>query len=289
MRKIILIIAMIPLTQVHGETNRFINTLEPIYGYLFPENYSVRETQRLAIEGDPFVMRKTKTRVVEIPGADYRVKVMVQEQNKAVYLLFINEHRYSFPIYSEGTYIIKRDEISGEIIQIKVFLKSEKDCFLRIFPEGERSSVDLYLYGYPLYRHVLVPKNIRHLATASFSELVAATDRVIDWGIVFPPREDEGYASIARMIEGIREVLSTLPDREDGSMNENGDFVLIETEETVEDGGFNCSGFAKWIVDGLFYPLTETYIPIRRIVGTDGRNGMNRHGTPILDSIGREI
>lgn len=46
-------------------------------------------------------------------------------------------------------------------------------------------------------------------------------------------------------------------------MDENGNLVLIESLVLQDQQpGFNCSGFAKWIVDGLSMGLYGTYLPI---------------------------
>jgi hypothetical protein len=38
-------------------------------------------------------------------------------------------------------------------------------------------------------------------------------------------------------------------------MDTDGRMVAIATGEPAGKGGFNCSGFAKWVVDGLYAPL----------------------------------
>lgn len=46
-------------------------------------------------------------------------------------------------------------------------------------------------------------------------------------------------------------------------MDADGRLVFIESLEGMDNrGGFNCSGFAKWVVDGLYEPLTGTYLPV---------------------------
>jgi hypothetical protein len=46
-------------------------------------------------------------------------------------------------------------------------------------------------------------------------------------------------------------------------MDEDGNLVLIESLRLQDQqAGFNCSGFAKWIVDGLHEPLYGSYLSI---------------------------
>jgi len=42
---------------------------------------------------------------------------------------------------------------------------------------------------------------------------------------------------------------------EDGAMDASGRMVFIATGAPAGKGGFNCSGFAKWVVDGFYAPL----------------------------------
>ena len=230
--------------------------------YNFPENNEVREKYRSVLGSGPLLLRRTNTRVEELSGEKQRVKVSVAEQNQAVYLLFINEESYSFPLYSKGTYIIKTDDISGELLQIKIFIKSDPGSFIRIFPDEGRSRLDLYLYGYPLYVDVLLPIPPETLAAAPFAKIITATDGVIHWDIIFPERTHSGYTTLSSMVETVREALPLLPDGEDGALNGEGRFVFIETLKPMEAGGLNCSGFAKWLVDGLYLPVTGNCLDI---------------------------
>jgi hypothetical protein len=244
---------------------------ESAYG--FPENDEVRKKYRSVLGSGPLLLRQTNTRVEELSGEKHRVKVTVAEQNKAVYLLFINEESYSFPLYSRGTYIIKTDDTSGEILQIKIFIKSDPGSFVRIFPDEDRSRLDLYLYGYPLYIDVLLPLPPETLTSAPFAKIITATDGVIHWDIIFPETMHSGYKTLISMVETVREALPFLPDAEDGALNGEGRFVFIETLTPMEAGGFNCSGFAKWLVDGLYLPMTGTCLDIGplKVRNTDDR------------------
>jgi len=65
------------------------------------------------------------------------------------------------------------------------------------------------------------------------------------------------------MVERIRKDLPLLPDAEDGAMDKNGKLVFIKSAKSQERlPGFNCSGFAKWVADGLYKPRTGSYLDI---------------------------
>ncbi len=57
------------------------------------------------------------------------------------------------------------------------------------------------------------------------------------------------------MVRELGPRLSGLRDMDDGAMDGTGHMVYIATGAPAGRGGFNCSGFAKWVVDGLYAPL----------------------------------
>jgi hypothetical protein len=56
----------------------------------------------------------------------------------------------------------------------------------------------------------------------------------------------------------LRTRLKSLRDAEDGAMDSDGRFVFIRDGSAQQPGkgGFNCSGFAKFVMDGFYKPLT---------------------------------
>jgi hypothetical protein len=64
------------------------------------------------------------------------------------------------------------------------------------------------------------------------------------------------------MVASLREQVALLPDMDDGAMDDEGRFVYIETGERSAAGGFNCSGFAKYVADGIYYPRHGRLMPI---------------------------
>jgi hypothetical protein len=62
----------------------------------------------------------------------------------------------------------------------------------------------------------------------------------------------------------VREGLPELVFADDGAIDERGEYVFIDTLEPqpAQAAGLNCSGFAKWLVDGLLRPLTGTRLPV---------------------------
>jgi hypothetical protein len=82
------------------------------------------------------------------------------------------------------------------------------------------------------------------------------------------------YRDLRTFVSQVRARLPELTFRDDGAIDENGRYVYINTL-SVQDGqgGLNCSGFAKWVVDGLLRPFTGrrlTIDPLKKPFGGRG-------------------
>jgi hypothetical protein len=246
-------------------------------GYDIKENSEIRGLLESVIDADPLILSRLTSKVYEQESEDHRVLVRTAEQRGAVYLLFLNEHMYQFPVYGKGSYIIKKDAATGEFVQIKIFVRSDEGCFLRVRPHHSGSRLDLYLYGKPLYLDIPVPLSFEELLTEPFATLVGRSRAKIQWDLVFADGNPEVDRLASKVVETIRNKLPLLGDVEDGAMDEKGEFVYIDTLRPQEpvSGGFNCSGFAKWVVDGFYTPLTGRMSSIeeakRRMSGRGNR------------------
>jgi len=135
------------------------------------------------------------------------------------------------PLYSQGTWILKRSSPDGVPVQAKVFLRSDPGTFIRIYPDGDRSKLDLVVYGGVLNREVPLP-------------------------VLFAP-ENGMYREVRSFVDETRRRLPSLRYADDGALDDQGAPVLIATgAPQAEPTGLNCSGFAAWIADGFYRPLT---------------------------------
>lgn len=185
-------------------------------------------------------------------------------------------------LVSPGTWIIRRRIEDGAFEQVKIFLQNDEDSFLRLFP-GDRTRLtrmDVEIAGVSLYRNVPVPMTMERAITAPFSLIREGTAGVVDWSLLEPDPTEPGYRRIENMVNRLRELLPVLHDADDGAMDHTGELVFIETLEPQPDpGGFNCSGFAKWVVDGLYRPRAGDHLPIdplkERHIGFRGTSWTN--------------
>ena len=189
-----------------------------------------------------------------------------ERQNGSDYFLFLNEAEDEYPLAVAGSYIIRRRSSDGEFTQVKVFLQNNDGSFVRIVPDGLRSRMDIFLSGVRVYRNVPLPFDIRDVLGMPFSGIVGATSAMIDWSIFVVETGDPGYARLDRMAQRLRELLPALGDADDGAMDASGRLVFIETlQEQPAESGFNCSGFAKWVVDGLYEPRYGTLLSVEAL------------------------
>lgn len=170
-------------------------------------------------------------------------------------------------LVAPGTWVIKRRIEDGAFMQIKIFLQNDEESFLRLFPDGSRphlrTRMEVHVAGDTLYTNVLVPMAMERVLTAPFTMLRDSTAGFVDWDLLVPDPDHPGYRRVEAIVEEIRNHLPSLRDAEDGAGDENGNLVYIETLQPQGDrGGLNCSGFAKWVVDGLWYPMHGHYLPV---------------------------
>lgn len=212
--------------------------------------------------------------LVTVPGSS-PVLFRTNQQQGNRYYVFIPAGDDSMHLVSPGTYIVRRRIEDGEIDQIKIFLQHHEGTFLRVFPEGRSVRMDVYVVGNPIYRDIPISIGMRRAVTAPLTMIRDGSGGIVDWSFLDIQAAHTGYQTIQTMVERIRSALPTLPDAEDGAMNAAGELVFIESLRSQEAlPGFNCSGFAKWVVDGIYRQRTGRYLSIdplkRKHVGSRG-------------------
>ena len=230
--------------------------------WAMPENYLARKELSELFSAPASEVYAARARVFEEEPGFPMVKFSVERQRDAFYLLFLNERNFLFPQYGMGSYIIKRNIRDGSLVQIKIFLKDDPGCFLRLFPSGNRSRMDIYLYDQPVYRSVPLPLPLYELLSEPFSRIVDLTRESVRWDLIMPDASPEYHRKVQNMAESFIPYLSGLGDADDGAMEANGLFVRINDGSTLDVPGMNCSGFSKWILDSVYGGLTGRYLPI---------------------------
>jgi hypothetical protein len=179
----------------------------------------------------------------------------------------------AFPGWAQGSWILTRRMDTGAAARIRVFLRSDPYAYVQFRPLGEdKCLMDVVIYDAYILRSLPLPVPFERLYTIPVEEVLRLA------GDKFPRKyfdpDPANYRDLGVFIAGVRERLPDLRFVEDGAMDEGGNYVYINTLEAQNGpGGLNCSGFAKWVVDGILRPLTGERLPIGPLKEPFGRRG----------------
>jgi hypothetical protein len=220
-----------------------------------PENLEARERYREAFLGS--LGENAAARPAVLAQADgSRVQFRIERSQNALYTLFLNQEGEAFPIDSSGSWVIKRSREDGGFVQAKVFFRSDPGCFVRLFPMGDRVQMEVFLFGVPVARRAQLPVSFSSLLTSPFARVVELTRPLVRWELLLWRGQPEADRHQLEIIRRIRGELGRLRQADDGALDEEGRYVRIaDGSPQGNAGGLNCSGFAKWVVDGFYGPL----------------------------------
>ena len=211
-----------------------------------------------------------------LPGGG-PVQVRIESRAGEFTVILARRWNGTFPGWGQGSWMLTRNE-AGEYRRLRIFLQSDPNTYIQFrpmdggtpvsgsqqAPQGDKVWFDLVLYEAYVVRGLAVGLSFEQLLTMPLRDLLDAL------GNRFPLRyfsPDPGrYRDTRALLAKIRPRVAPLSFAEDGALDENSRYVLINglapQNETGERGGLNCSGFTKWLVDGMLYPLTGRRLSI---------------------------
>ena len=211
-------------------------------------------------------------------GSRVQVRLETSPQNRDEFaIVFARELNGSFPGWAQGSWVLtRRRDSSPEGVRIRVFLRSDYNTYVKFRPfNGEKSVMDVVIYDGFVVRGLPLPVPFERLYVLPVEEILRlAGDR-------FPRRyfdpEPGMYRDSRAFIGAVRSRLPGLRYTDDGAIDENGSYVFINTllPQGVSNQGLNCSGFAKWMVDGILRPQTGERLPIAPLKEHFGDRGSN--------------
>lgn len=204
-----------------------------------------------------------KPRVVSDAGRTWELRV--ERGRDYFYMLVLPRRGDAYPVYAQGAWILKRRVSDGSPVSAKIFLRSDPGTFALVTPDGSRSRLDVVAYGGILRLGVPLPLPFERVLTASLPSLVELSSELVDWGLFSP--EPTLYREIAAMVASVRAALPSLAYADDGALDADGSWVRLEdaAPQAGPGPGLNCSGFAKWVVDGLLGPSRGTWSSVAEI------------------------
>jgi hypothetical protein len=207
-----------------------------------------------------------------LPGGDH-IQVRSENGNNEFAVILARELAGSYPGWAQGSWILTRQRDTGEVSRIRVFMRSDPYTYIQFRPLTEdRCVLDVVLYDAYVVRSLPLPYSMERLLVLPVEEVLAAA------GTKFPRHyfdpETGDFRDMRTLIARVRERLPGLTYRDDGAIDENGVYVYIETLEPQEgELGLNCSGFAKWMIDGLLRPYTGKRLSITPLKAAFGERG----------------
>jgi hypothetical protein len=179
-----------------------------------------------------------------------------------------------FPGWAQGSWMLTRNKQTGEGTLIRIFPRSDQFTYIQFRPfDAEKSLMDAVVYGGYITRSLPVAVPFERLYTMPLNDILRLVENK------FPLRYFEPDPSIYRdnrtFVSNVREYLGLLRFADDGAIDENGNFVLINSlqEQNPDTRGLNCSGFVKWLIDGKLRPFTGERLPITPLSMPFGQRG----------------
>jgi hypothetical protein len=179
-----------------------------------------------------------------------------------------------FPGWVQGSWMLTRRKDTGAGTQIKIFLRSDQQTFIQFHPfNSDKCLMDAVVYGGYIAHSIPVAVPFERLYTMPLNDILRLVENK------FPIRYFEpdisNYRETTAFITQVRSRISRLRFVDDGAINENGRFVFIETLQPQPSNlqGFNCSGFTKWLIDGILRPVTGKRLPIAPLKAPFGERG----------------
>jgi hypothetical protein len=208
----------------------------------FPEHTEIRRVRYDTIRAPIGELLATRDAAYDQRFAPHDVRVEVRSNEESVYLLFLNESGDDFPVYSQGSYIIKRNRRDGAFVQVKIFLRDDPGFFARIFPTGGRARMNIFLAGRRTYSNVVLPIGFKELLGLPFGDIVRMTDGVVRWDLILRRPNPTRFAAVLDAHEKI------MRGREEGTW--------ARYEERTEAPAGSPVGssllFAKWVADAMY-------------------------------------
>ncbi|HOT62378.1 MAG TPA: hypothetical protein PLU93_05895 [Treponemataceae bacterium] len=235
---------------------------------------------------DAVAARPTET-VRDGDGLAWRISAERMALTESLAVVVTPEISGSFPVPAQGTWALYRSRVDGMPEQIKIYPRDDATLFIRIRPDGPdpmkgRALLDVLAYGGYVRKDVPLGVPFIRLYTLPFDELVSMTRSTVPWELFDP--DPTSYSAVREAVDILRSRLPSLIYLDDGAFNERGEPVLIvdgspqDPRAILEalppgakpgeiEGGVNCSGFAKWVVDGIVFPRAGSRLRIEPLKG----------------------
>ncbi|MCL2762304.1 MAG: hypothetical protein FWD36_03725 [Treponema sp.] len=209
-----------------------------------------------------------------LAGGD-NIELRAEAAQNEFMVIFAREHNNSgkFPGWAQGSWVLTRRKDTGEATRIRVFLRSDFNTYVQFRPlNADKCLMDVVLYDAFMVRSLPLPVSFDRLYTMPLDEVLHLA------GNKFPRKYFEpnpaNYREQRLLIANIRKKLPELRYVNDGAMDQAGQYVYIDSGlEQSGQPGLNCSGFTKWLIDGILRPVTGERLAIPPLKAPFGDRG----------------
>jgi hypothetical protein len=218
----------------------------------------------------------SKSRALYNLDSGGRVELRAEAGKNEFMVIFareLNGNSGLFPGWAQGSWILTRRTNTGAATRIRIFLRSDYHTYVQFRPfTADKCQMDVVLYDAYIVRSLPLPVSLERLYTMQLNEALNLA------GNKFPRRyfdfNPANYRDQRNFIAKIRERLPELQYADDGAIDETGRYVYINTGlEQQGQPGLNCSGFTKWLIDGILRPVTGKRLEIPPLKAPFGERG----------------
>jgi hypothetical protein len=127
------------------------------------------------------------------------VTVRVEKRSSDFLVEFINQNSATPGMPGRGSCFIQRSAAKGNyILQARILLQDDPSCFLALYPASSGTRGDVVMYGAVVKKGLYFSDMLYRILLLSFSDIVEATNRSFDWGLVFrfDGKGDEAVAEL---------------------------------------------------------------------------------------------
>jgi hypothetical protein len=114
------------------------------------------------------------------------VTVRVEKRSADFIVEFLNANAAVPGAPGRGSCYVLRSNAKGNYIQqARILLEDDPSCYLALYPSGSGTRGDVVMYGAVVKKGLFFSDMIYRILLLSFSDIVDATSRSFDWGLVF--------------------------------------------------------------------------------------------------------
>jgi len=179
-----------------------------------------------------------------------------------------------FPGWAQGSWMLTRNKTTGAPSLIRIFLRSDQFAYVQFRPfNSDKCMMDVVLYGAYIARSVPVALPFSRLYTMPINDVLKLVEEKVSLRYFEP--DPAIYNDSRTFITNVRRHLGSLRYADDGAIDENGNYVFINTlqRQNPATAGLNCSGFTKWLIDGILRPVTGERLPVKPLSAPFGQRG----------------